>query len=101
MLNRLKALSLLAPDAVILTPVADSDVIVAHKNGTDNTANRTLCKIAPAQAGEPTGPITLTCKNSMAPRPRAAPGRGRIFLQVKSDKQQAGSGEYQAGDSTD
>src|SRR5215831_3732192 len=35
MLNRLKALSLLAPDAVILTSVADSDVIVAHKNGTD------------------------------------------------------------------
>ena len=35
MLNRLKALSLLAPDALILTPVADSDVLVAHKNGTD------------------------------------------------------------------
>src|SRR5215831_7699700 len=40
MLNRLKALSLLAPDAVILTPVADSDVIVAHKNGTDNRSKR-------------------------------------------------------------
>jgi hypothetical protein len=38
MLTRLKALSLLAPEAVILTPVADSDVLVAHKNGTDTDA---------------------------------------------------------------
>ena len=36
MLNRLKALSLLAPEALIPTPVADSDVLVAHKNGTDS-----------------------------------------------------------------
>jgi hypothetical protein len=40
MLTRLKALSLLAPEAVILTPVADSDVLVAHKNGTDTRQGR-------------------------------------------------------------
>jgi hypothetical protein len=56
MLTRLKALSLLAPKAVILTPVADSDVLVAHKNGTDTCQKNCLAFCA----SQPWSPMS-TC----------------------------------------
>jgi hypothetical protein len=39
MLNHLKTLSLLVSEALLQTRVADSDVLVAHKNGTDISAD--------------------------------------------------------------